>query len=567
MEGKSATLGGAEQRELRRLEQAIACLLSKLRLLLAVSAVAMVLADTLGDAPNGLLVLLLPYCAYSAVAARRAKRGLVVEESSHAYWIDATCYLAVVGLSGDAASGFSIFLIFPVLAASFHWKMQRGIGIAIACATFVAAISVLHASLAEASGLSMPSPWPSAMLLGSGIVVAACSNSEFALRRRLAILNDLNTLAGSRRGVDWVVRELAEMLRAYQYADSVIVLVGDSVAGCYLFCRTDAGRTGHATRSERISAEVAQILLGKTPHVNLLFSRRRGFWQGTIADAYDRMSLEQCPAKLAELDQFAHLLEADSFVAMALWGKRRAIGRIIATSRHRRFVRSDLAAFQQVIGHATLVIENIELFNRLTAEVVSYERQKISRDLHDGTIQPYIGLKVAVEALRRKIPHDAHLAAEIDDLVKMTNEGITELRRYVNTLGKKVKNTTAESLLVTVRREAEKFSLFSELSVEVVANTDARLNEPMLHEVRSLVREALANIRRHTSARHATINLREENGRVILQFVNFREPSTGAAEIFSPRSLNERASQLGGRVDVEQYDDGRTSVSVEIPMS
>jgi signal transduction histidine kinase len=566
MDGEATSQTVRVPGELRRMEQSNLRRLRQYRLILAIAAAAIVLSDAFGAAPDWLLAVLLPYCAYSAWVVSQTQRGLMEDELKRAHWFDAACYLTIITFSPDAANGLSLFLLFLVLLASFHRGVECGIRVAVACATAFVAIRVMHAWLAQNAELLTLSLWPSAMLLGGGIVVSRWSNSEFALRRHRAILNDLNSLANPCRGLELALCELAEMLRAYQHAESFIVVIGDGVSGRYLFCRAGAGRTAHSMRIKRINAEVAQSLLGSTPDVDLLFSRPRRFWQRTIAGAYDRVSLKPRPAERAELEQIANLLEADSFVAVAVHTRQRAVGRIYATSRRRRFLRTNVGVLQQVVSHAALVIENIELFDRLATELTMQERHTISRDLHDGTIQSYISLEMAVDALCRKVRRDMPItAADLDQLAKMTSHGVAELRGYVNALREKDVKTGSERVSVAVRREAENCSEFSEFNVRVEAHTDIRLDQPMLHEVRNLVREGLANIRRHTVAKHVMIYLREEDERLILQFVNDDEGNPGKEAGFLPRSLNERATQLGGRVDVE-LDDRRTSVSVAIPV-
>jgi signal transduction histidine kinase len=135
---------------------------------------------------------------------------------------------------------------------------------------------------------------------------------------------------------------------------------------------------------------------------------------------YDRISLELRPSERAALEQLANLLETDSFITMPVYFGHRPIGRLYATSRRFRYVEPDLRFLQQVIGQAALVVENIQLLDRLASQVATQERQRISRDLHDGTIQPYIGL------LTEALPpgSDTLLAAEADDLARMAGEGI-----------------------------------------------------------------------------------------------------------------------------------------------
>ena len=48
------------------------------------------------------------------------------------------------------------------------------------------------------------------------------------------------------------------------------------------------------------------------------------------------------------------------------------------------------------------IVEQAALVDQLQDENASHERARIGRDLHDSAIQPYLGLKYAVEALARR---------------------------------------------------------------------------------------------------------------------------------------------------------------------
>ena len=71
---------------------------------------------------------------------------------------------------------------------------------------------------------------------------------------------------------------------------------------------------------------------------------------------------------------------------------------IVADSRR---IRHKLCT--PLIEHVTPVLENIRLVDRLASEAAEYERQRIARDIHDGMIQPYIGLQLGLAAIRQKI--------------------------------------------------------------------------------------------------------------------------------------------------------------------
>ena len=113
----------------------------------------------------------------------------------------------------------------------------------------------------------------------------------------------------------------------------------------------------------------------------------------------------------------------------------------------------------------------------------------------------------------------------------MAGEGIAELRRYVAGLREQGPRTARESLLVAVRRQAEKFTEF--YGIDVKAWQTASGVEAMFHEVMNIVREGLANIRRHTSAQRL-VNLRDEGARLVVEFINDRAPDPNAKQASSP---------------------------------
>jgi signal transduction histidine kinase len=553
------------QGSLRRLEGANHRFLGEARLGITIAAMVMILIDPSGPAPYAQFGVLLPYGAYSAVLMVQGRDEGAGTGLRYAHWVDAACFLLVVGLSGGITNKWSLFLLFPVLGASLQSGLRQGIIAAVACALLLACVGALRAWLDPGVRFRDVSLWPVAALLLIGLLVARWGNAEFTLRRRLAFLNDLNTLASPRHNLDHAMRALSEMLRAFHRADSCIAVIADGQSDDYLLWEANAEPRETRMHGERISIELTEPLLGSSPELAMMYSRRRRFWQRTVVGTYDRMSLEIRPSDRAALEQLANLLETDSFITVPVYFRHRPIGRLYATSRRLRYVEPDLRFLQQVIGQAALVVENIQLLDRLASEVATHERRRISRDLHDGTIQPYIGLKLGLEALRRQVPDDTSLAVEVDDLARMAGEGIAELRRYVVSLREQGPRTARESLLVAVRRQAEKFTEFYGIDVQVVADSDVRLKEAMFHEVMNIVREGLANIRRHTSAQRALVNLRDEGARLVVEFINDRAPDRNA-QVFFPRSLNERAMELGGRVDVEHRDDGRTKVAVAIPV-
>lgn len=551
-----------EHGELRKLEAANVRLLGEVRVLVAIAAMAIALADPALSA-SPVLAVLLPYGAFSAAVMLHANRHPCGAALRGMYRVDAACYLLAIALSGGIESKLVVALLFPILVVSFKHGFRRGAVMAGMCAALFALVGAAAGGLDRAPDPDGGSLLPVVALFLVGLIVARWGNTEYTVLRRLAFTTDVNGLATPRYGLPHAMGRLAQMLRAYLRADNCIVVLNDADSpGCLLYDAREQGGAA-AARGERIGREHAAPLLALNPELAAICSAPYGLRGGT-ASAFDRTTLEARPCDRATLDGVAALLETDSFVTLPLYSRERPIGRLYATSQRFRYTKDDLRFLQQAIGHAALVIDAIVLVERLADEKARAERERISRDLHDGTIQPYIGLKLGLEALRRQMSDADALAAEVDDLRHMAEEGIAELRRYVAGLRGAGTKGDAESLLVAVRHQADKFSEYYGIKVDVNADSDVQLKQPLAEHVLNIVREGLANIRRHTDATRATVRFCEEKGRLLLEFLN--ERTAGQAREFFPRSLNERASDLGGHVRVEDGADGVTRVAVEIPI-
>jgi signal transduction histidine kinase len=176
-------------------------------------------------------------------------------------------------------------------------------------------------------------------------------------------------------------------------------------------------------------------------------------------------------------------------------------------------------------------------------------------------IQPYIWLGIGLGAIQQKIAAGgANVSDDLQHLLDLTNQKIDELRYFARRLKENGEHVGA--LLPAVRKFAENFSEATGIPVLIEASDDLCLNDQLAAEVFQLVAEGLSNILRHTQATHACITLAQSNDHCTLRIAN----DGAAPELFTPRSLTERASALGGTVDVERQADESTVVVIEVPL-
>jgi len=513
-----------------------------------------------------IIAVLLLYAVYAVVQLRLLKSGRPGNLVRFAHWVDAGCYCVVIELAGGLAGSFSIFLLFPVLVASSQSGLGSGVAVALVCTLWLVALGALQTQLHPAPIFDEFSLVSATFLLLVAFVIARWGHSEVTLMRRLALATDLSRLFTPGIALDYALCELGETLRAFQRADTCLVVMNDTKSCGWLLYEVHSDNAATPARARQIGVELAHTLLDVPSDHAVVYRQRRFFSRRAVCSAYDWTTLDSRPADEAALTSLANLLGTSCFISLPLRSRRETIGRVHIASQRQTYTSSDVRFLAHIMGQAALMIENMQLVERLAQEVATEERKRISRDLHDSTIQPYIGLKLGLEALRRKCaPNDA-LGHEVDDLLKIAGDTILELCSYVGRLKNGPQRHQQISLLPAVRRQAEKFSEFYGIAAQVVTDGDVLVNVRLFEEIMHIVREGLYNVRRHTCAERAIINLRMTDGHLLLEIVNDNSVRGNGSLEFYPRSIGERATELGGRVSVEERAGGCTAVAVDIPL-
>ncbi|HYK19834.1 MAG TPA: histidine kinase [Pyrinomonadaceae bacterium] len=536
------------------------------RFVLALSALIIIYVDPsepdrLVDITYATLTL---YTVYSAVVYVLSVKRPSFFGRIPLHWIDVAWYLVLISLSSGTNSLFFFFFFFVILVASFRSGYSAGLKV-----TIVSAILFLTIGY-----MTTPTPIePNRFLLRAvylasiGYLMAYWGGSEVTHKRKLALLKDVSRFSNPRFGVDQTIGSVITKLRDFYNADTCVLISTTAVASEYLLRRVDQRHPEIANRPEVVGLEGEQLLLSWPPEWAVIFHRSAGTWSPRKMSyaIYDFLSAERLKDGEETCAWMADLLETNSFVSIPLYQRKTFTGRLYLTSKRRSFVYSDVDFLRQVFEHVMPMIDNIRLVDRFASEASEYERRRISRDIHDSAIQPYIGLKLGLDALRRQVSNNDPVSAGLAELAEKTNSVIKDLRTYVGGL-QDPSSTDVENVLVSsVQRHARKFGELYDIEVNVKIASEINLNDRLAAEVFQIVQEGLSNIKRHTASSTATISMASRNGDMILDIENECCGSQRGAS-FTPRSITERAVALGGRVSVKTSGEGRTIVSVTIPM-
>lgn len=397
-------------------------------------------------------------------------------------------------------------------------------------------------------------------------------------KTKLKLMSEINRLSDPSLSAEPLLGKALLLIREYYQANACLAVM-KMPDGSYNIFKAEKSTANPMLLGHALDESIAVHLLAIPPQTSIFYIPQAEWCIPFQTAAKPQEQLFETISNFGEA--ISHLLEVDSFASVPLQLNEQYIGRLYLTHCSQNFDVADMLFLQQLGNQIKPQINHISLQNKIatTTATTLAMRHKISIDLHDSTIQSYIGLKLGLEALRRKIPEGAAIAAEVDELVVMAEESIAELRQYIGGLKCQIKSQLnpqlGTSLVASILELAKKYQLRHDIEVAVNADTQLKLSEHLSNEIYQLVCEGLSNIHRHTQSKKAEINLYCQNNQLVIEVIN-QDDSAQDFIHFKPRSMSERVSYLGGTINVNHTAGDKTTgnntlncktiVTAEIPL-
>lgn len=195
------------------------------------------------------------------------------------------------------------------------------------------------------------------------------------------------------------------------------------------------------------------------------------------------------------------------------------------------------------------------------------ERQRLSRELHDGLGQSILAIKMRLERMANASPEkSSEIMKEVQALFVNT---INEVRSISNNLMPAVLNELGliDALANLCRELSNSIGVdinfkHSGLNVDI----DDRINTYLYR----ISQEALNNIIKHSNAKFATIELKSDSGKVYLNIsdngngFNYSESRKLCGNGIS--NMKERVFLLGGNIEINSKKGKGTGISISIPL-
>lgn len=194
------------------------------------------------------------------------------------------------------------------------------------------------------------------------------------------------------------------------------------------------------------------------------------------------------------------------------------------------------------------------------------ERERLAREIHDTIAQDLTGLVLLAQRTRRELVAGTPTVGETVDLLEESaRHALAETRSLVAT-GAPV-GLTGDGIVSALERLAERFSRETGIAVRVTGEVPPLARETEVVLLRC-AQEALANVRKHSGAVTATLDLFVRDGSVGIVIGDSGDgfdPGT-AREGFGLPGMRARLGLVGGSLSIESSQGEGTRVTASLPL-
>jgi signal transduction histidine kinase len=230
------------------------------------------------------------------------------------------------------------------------------------------------------------------------------------------------------------------------------------------------------------------------------------------------------------------------------------------------FTREDESLVVSLALAAGIAIENARLHQKVQAQVVADDRERVARDLHDTVIQTLYGAGLSLQGMANAVPTTDQsdqlraIASTIDDAISQLRSSIYELGLTGGELGLRAR-------IISLLRQLTVVVGF-EVHSGFEGPVDAAISDAIAEHILATVREAVTNVGRHAQATQASVLLSVGSNECLLQVSDNGcglSPRRGRKGGLGLDNMRRRAEKLHGSFDLES-EGGKTVLRWRVPL-
>lgn len=560
---------------------AVERILAAARLLLALSSLLAVYFDPTPPTQYGrvvmiLLVLYVAHClALVAIVNRRTEisnRFALLVHAGDLLWPT-----AISVFTNGANSPFFFYFTFTLLAAAFRWGMR---------ATLATTVATLVIIVAEASPLTPLREWIKTSFNLNGFLLRETYLAVFGIligylaevekRQHAQVLSAAN-IGGKPRvdlGMKGTMRATLPEIMALFDARGLLLAVEEARSQQAYLWRVEA-------TAEKREVSFSGRQLNELEEQRYMFVMPDGCvaaaWRGdrpaSVVTIYDANKARDAKCILAAGFAAEHPHEC------LLMGSVSAAPGILVRlflmePRLGGRTETQLQILQDLINSVAPAVYNVYLLRRLRSRATTAERGRVARELHDGVVQSLHAIAFRLYALRTSRDlGGGELTQELTDIQELVQSEATNLRALIRHL--EPLDFDPRHLLDFLTRMIEQFRYDTGIGAQFVCDfADVGLPPSTCRELAGIVREALANVLKHSGAENVLLRLGVQQGACVLTIEDdgrgfeFSGRMTHAQLKDSRRGpllIKDRVRAIGGQLTIESSPGQGARLEIKFP--
>jgi len=262
-----------------------------------------------------------------------------------------------------------------------------------------------------------------------------------------------------------------------------------------------------------------------------------------------------------------------SFLGVPIAVKGVSLGRLYLTNKigAAEFSAADQALVETFALHAGIAMDNARLHEQLQRLAVVDERERISKDLHDGIIQNLYAVGLSLEDVPDLMEADRPDAeARVERAIDSIHLAIQDIRNFIFGL--------RPGLLEGASLGAGLAALVDEYRHNTIIDIDLELPDPVPNpspevtgHLLTIVGESLSNIVRHSRASRASIDLQPATAgtgyilRIADNGIGFDPDRAGRIGHQGLANTRDRVGRIGATMKIDSEPGTGTRIVITVP--
>jgi signal transduction histidine kinase len=254
-----------------------------------------------------------------------------------------------------------------------------------------------------------------------------------------------------------------------------------------------------------------------------------------------------------------------SFLGVPIIAEHEVIGAFYLTEKEGAadFDGVDQQLIELLAAHASIAITNARLYEKSRELSIVSERNRLALELHDVVSQKLFSLVLTAEAAATQLERDpAAVRPQIERMGALAREALDELRSLI--LGLRPPDLERDGLEGALRKEINMLGRVHGVEIAFISDGVPKNGDSLA--ILRIVHEALQNTLRHAQAKRVTVRLGPSWVEVTDNGVGFEpdRPDLRSRHL-GLTSMEERARELGGRLEIRSSPGAGTTIRLEVP--